>query len=71
MQEKLLEIARYRRETLKNRERKTKNAKGKTATVNIYFLLLIFYIEQFILCYKTYLKIVSLCCYICITIFFS
>ena len=27
MQEKLLEIARYRRETLKNRERKTKSAK--------------------------------------------
>ena len=42
--------------------------KSHTTTINI-ILLLLFYIEKFIFCQKSYLEKVSLYCYICATIF--
>ena len=42
--------------------------KGQTTTINI-SLFLLFYIEKFMFCKRTYLEKRSLYCYICITVF--
>ena len=56
--ESYLNIARDRRRTLKKR---TKNEKWEKVNNYKYFLLLLFYTEKFIFCFKTYLE--KLCLY--------
>ena len=43
--------------------------KSQTTTINIFFLLLLFYTEKFMFCQKTYLEKLSLYCYIYNTVF--
>ena len=51
----MADIARGRRKTLKKQKEKQRMAKNQTIATNI-FLLLLFYIEKYIFCWKTYLE---------------
>ena len=60
-----LRIAWHCKRQHKNIGRKTKNEK-KSINNTKYFLLLLFYMENFIFCYITYLEKLCLYCYTCI-----
>ena len=53
---------------MKKQKEKREIRKNQTATINI-FLLLLFYVEEFIFYLKTFLKKLTLYCYVCITVF--
>ena len=64
----MLDIAREKRKKLKKQREKGKIRKSQTVIINI-ILLLLFHIEKFIFCQKTFLRKLNLHCYICIIVF--
>ena len=65
----LLEIARGRRNIIEKRERKTKNEKTSNYNNKYFFYFYFLYRKKNILL-KVYWGKLSLCCYICIRVFY-